>query len=93
VDDNGKAHDVEMRQDYQLVEGDVPESEFFLSAFGLPEPVAANLEQVGLKPQPIDVPWQKPMPPYVWVLTGVGICTIVAIGFRYFARRRRRAGT
>lgn len=81
VDDNGKADDFEMRHEFKIVEAEVPESEFLLSAFGLPEPV-----------EPVALNSQKPMPPYLWVLIGVGTFAMLAVGFRYLARRRGAAG-
>ena len=51
----------------------IPESEFTLSAFGLPEPS-------GYKP--------PTTPLYMWLLLAAGVCAIVAIAFRLLARRR-----
>lgn len=50
------------------------EEEFMLSAFGLPEPVG--------------VVWTKPTPRYVWFLAGAAVLVVMAVGFRYLARRR-----
>jgi hypothetical protein len=54
---------------------DVPDDEFRLSYYGLPEPVG--------------VTWKKPTPLYWWLLLGAGVCAALAVGFRYLARRRR----
>lgn len=53
---------------------DLPDAEFTLSAFGLPEPVG--------------VTWSKPTPNYFWWLVAAGGCVLLALGFRYLARRR-----
>ena len=53
---------------------DLPESEFTLSAYGLPEPVG--------------VEWKKPTPRYVWFLAAAGLFVALAVGFRMLARRR-----
>ena len=53
--------------------GKLPESEFACTAFGLPEPP-------GYEP--------KPTPIYVWVLSVAGGLFVVAIVFRYLAKRR-----
>lgn len=65
------------RTDYEWeVNNSVPDSEFTLSAFGLPEPGGAELVK-------------KPMPIYLWILIGAGVCAVLALGFRYLARRPR----
>jgi len=48
--------------------------EFTLTAFGLPEPVG--------------VVWVKPTPRYVWFLAAAVVFALVAITFRWLARRR-----
>lgn len=53
---------------------DPPEQEFTLSAYNLPEPVG--------------VEWAKPTPRYVWFLLAAAVFAVLAIGFRYLARRR-----
>lgn len=53
---------------------DLPESEFTLSHYGLPEPVG--------------VEWKKPTPRYLWFLVAAGAFVALAVGFRYLARRR-----
>ena len=53
----------------------VPDSEFTLSAFGLPEPLG--------------VTWTKPTPRYVWILIGAGVAGVLAVVFYYLARRKR----
>lgn len=52
----------------------VPEREFKLTAYGLPELVG--------------VAWEKPTPRYVWFLLAGGAFAGLAVGFRYLARRR-----
>ncbi len=65
--------------DYDLETNDsIPDSEFTLSAFGLPEP--AGMEPV-----------KKPIPLYVWILLAAGVCGALAFTFHYLARRRRLA--
>lgn len=59
---------------------EVPNDEFTLSAFGLPEP--AGMEPV-----------RKPIPLYVWILIAAGVCGVVALVFRHLARRWRLAAT
>ncbi len=54
-----------------------PESDFRLSAFGLPEPVG--------------VTWQKPIPIFVWITAGAVAFALLAVLFRYLARREARA--
>lgn len=58
------------------VDDNVPDAEFTLTAFGLPEP--------GGEP-----PVKKPFPLYVWVLIAGGTCGALALGFWYVARRIR----
>jgi hypothetical protein len=53
----------------------VPDTEFTLSAFGLPEPRSDTV--------------QKTTPLYIWILLGAAVCALLAFGFRYLARRRR----
>ena len=50
-----------------------PESEFMLSTFGLPEPFG--------------VMTRKTTPTYIWFLVAAGCCAVLAIVFRYLARR------
>lgn len=52
----------------------VPDTEFTMSAFGLPEPVG--------------VVWEKSTPRYVWFLFAAGVFVAIAVGFRLLARRR-----
>ncbi len=54
---------------------DIPEREFSLSAYGLPEPEGVTLE--------------KPTPVYVWILAAAGGLGVLAWLFRWLARRRR----
>jgi hypothetical protein len=66
--------------EYELeVNDSVPDSEFTLSAFGLPEPGSE--------------PVKKSIPLYVWILVAAGVCAVLAVGFRYLARRRRLSAT
>jgi hypothetical protein len=68
--------DVTSKIDYDLEVNDrVPDSEFTLSAFGLPEPEGETVK--------------KPIPLYVWIFIGAGVCVMLALGFRYLARRAR----
>jgi hypothetical protein len=57
--------------------GKISEEEFRFSHYGLPEPP--------------DVGWSKPIPTFVWLLTGAGVCAVVATGFRQLARRHRES--
>lgn len=65
--------------DYDLeVNEGVPDSEFTLSAFGLPEPV-------GFEPP------KKPLPWYLWLLIAAAASGAIAFAFRYLARRKHHA--
>lgn len=67
------------KTEYELeVNNNVPDSEFTLSAFGLPEP--AGMEPV-----------KKPIPIYVWILLAAGVCGALAFAFRSLARRKHPA--
>lgn len=78
---NKKKIEVSTEANYDLeVNDSVPESEFTLSAFGLPEPGGAE-------------PVKKPVPMYVWILIAACSCGTLAFAFRYLARRRRFAAT
>lgn len=50
------------------------DTDFTLSAFDLPEPFG--------------VVWKKQTPTYVWLLVAAGTCAVLAVGFRYLARKR-----
>lgn len=50
-----------------------PDDVFLLSHYGLPEPAGSTVS--------------KPIPNYVWVLVAAAVCGIVALSFRYLARR------
>lgn len=66
------------KTDYEWkVDDTVPDSEFTLTAFGLPEPGSE--------------PVKKTVPLYVWVLVAAGVCAALALGFRYLAQRRSRS--
>ena len=54
---------------------DSPEREFTLSAYGLPEPVG--------------IVWDRPTPRWVWLLAGAAGLALVAVLFRFLARRNR----
>jgi hypothetical protein len=54
----------------------VPDTEFTLSAFGLPEPGSDSV--------------QKPAPLYLWILLSAAVCASLALGFWYLMRRSRR---
>ena len=56
----------------------VPDSEFTLSAFGLPEPVG--------------VEWERRTPVYVWLLLAAGVLGLLALVLRWLAHRRRTTG-
>ncbi len=59
---------------------DVPEKEFSLSAYGLPEPEG--------------VVWEKPATPlYVWLLSAAAILAVLAVAFRTIQRRWARASS
>src|SRR5262249_38177739 len=58
------------------VDDSIPDAEFTLTAFGLPEP--------GGEP-----PVKKPLPLYAWILASAGGCSALAVGFWYLARRVR----
>ncbi len=53
---------------------DIPEREFSLSAYGLPEPPG--------------ITFARPTPTYVWFLLGAAGFTVLAIAFRWLARRK-----
>jgi len=65
------------KTDYEWEVNDrVPDTEFTLSAFGLPEPGGEE-------------PVKKPIPLYIWILAAAGVCAALALGFRYLVRRGR----
>lgn len=71
---DGKTH-VERTSEFTTTyQDEVPEREFTLSAFGLPEPEG--------------VAWDRPTPTYVWILTAAGACAVLAFGVRLLARRK-----
>ncbi len=71
----------QMRWDYDLSEPDrLPDdSEFTLTAFGLPEPP-------GLE-------WRKPTPWYLWLALAGGFCLLLGVLFAWLKRRRSAATT
>ena len=56
------------------IEKNVPETEFTLSAYGLPEPQGVS--------------FSKPTPRYAWLLAAAGGSAALAVGLRFLARRR-----
>src|SRR5205814_1457919 len=63
--------------DFEMsIDDRVADSEFTLSAFGLPEPIG--------------VTWKKPTPRYVWLLLGTAACAGLTVGCRFLARRAGR---
>jgi hypothetical protein len=75
---NEKTVNSRVRIDFKWEVNDhVPDSEFTLSAYGLPEPGSE--------------PVKKSPPLYVWIIPAIGICLVLAIGFRILARRRARS--
>jgi hypothetical protein len=78
---NHQKNDMIKKTDYELEVNDrVPDSEFTLSAFGLPEPTGME-------------PVKKPIPIYLWILLAAGVCGALAIAFRSLARRKHLADT
>jgi hypothetical protein len=59
---------------------DVPESEFSLSAYGLPEPAGVTWEKT-----------KTPTPMYQWLLLAGGILALISVLCRWWLRRRLRA--
>jgi hypothetical protein len=57
------------------VNDSVPDSEFTLTAYGLPEPGGE--------------PVKKNLPLYVWIILAAAVCIGLAVGFRFLARRAR----
>jgi hypothetical protein len=67
-------NDNRRRVEYELqVDESVPDSEFTMSAFGLPEPVG--------------VVWERRTPVYVWLFVAAGVLLTMGIFFRWLARR------
>jgi hypothetical protein len=70
----------ELVYNYDLHEAaEVPEQEFTLSAFGLPEPAG--------------VVWTRTPPYYLWFAIATAAAFALAIAFRYLAKRRAKAQT
>lgn len=68
--------DTTSRADYDLeVKEGPPDSEFTLTAFGLPEPGSDEVK--------------KPTPLYVWILVAAAVSVGLAVGFFFLARRSR----
>jgi len=81
------------RQEYQLSSQTAPWSQIGTSErelrvpSRLPDTREFTLTAYGL-PEPVGVTWDKPIPRYIWFLAGAAIFGILAVGFRYLARRR-----
>jgi hypothetical protein len=70
--DGTKGH-YETRFEFQIAEADVEESDFYLSAFGLPEPISASV---------------RPTRWYLWALLAAGVSLVLAFLLRRHAKRR-----
>jgi hypothetical protein len=84
-DADGQPLDFVKEDQFDLKEGDAPESEFHLSAYGLPEP---DLSTNG-PPEPVGVEPKKALPTYLWVLLGAAVGAAATLGIRSLARRQR----
>jgi hypothetical protein len=62
--------------DATVILGSIPQSEFRLTAFGLPEPPGFEAKQT---------------PIYAWLLAAAGVALLLGIGFRGLARRRAKS--
>ena len=72
----GNSINYEIKRWYKCeIDRHVPDSEFTLSAFGLPEPVG--------------VEWGRKTPVYVWLFLAAGVLGVLALGLRWLAHRRR----
>jgi len=69
---DGTEDEYEMRSEFQITEVEVPASEFYLSAFGLPEPTMAAA---------------PPTRWYLWVALAAGVCLVLAVVLRWRAKR------
>lgn len=70
----------QVKIDYEWVVNDrIPDSEFTLTAFGLPEPGSDEMK--------------KSTPLYVWILIAAAVSVGLAIGFFILARRSRAKPT
>jgi hypothetical protein len=67
------AHRTQTTKYKTWVEPNVPERDFSLTAYGLPEPPG--------------VTFARPTPTYIWLLVGAASCVVVAVIFRRLARR------
>ena len=56
----------------------IPDEQFRLSHYGLPEPVG--------------VEWERGTPVYVWLFLAAGVLGLLALGLRWLAHRRRTTG-
>jgi len=73
---NGTKFREEFTYDWSVPARSLPESEFTLSHYGLPEPVG--------------VVWERRTPVYVWLFVAAGALLTLGIFFRWLARRLRR---
>ncbi len=55
-----------------------PDSEFYLTHYGLPEPVGISAPH-------------KPFPLYIWLLSGATVLALIAVLCRWLLQRRTRA--
>jgi hypothetical protein len=74
--ESGSSHNQRVVEYELRVDESVSDSEFTLSAFGLPEPVG--------------VVWEKKTPVYVWLLVAAAVLGMLALFFRWLAQRRQR---
>jgi hypothetical protein len=76
IHESGRVLSSEFVINSQYEKRKAPESEFRLSAFGLPEPVETT-------------PQKKTVPIYIWFLVAAASSAVFAAVFRYLARRKR----
>ena len=72
MNSDGSLGEYESRFEFEMTEAEAPESEFYLSAFGLPEPILAT-------PRPTR--W------YLWGALAAGLCLLLAVLLRWRAKR------
>jgi hypothetical protein len=95
---DGKPTESDYEFQFNFAEGDVPESEFELSAFNYVEPMSAEAALAQSEAALAEfyagrVEPKKGLPTYLWVLIGAGVCVAMALGLRYLARRRPNSVT
>lgn len=71
------AHRVAVSTHKAWIDEKIPEREFSLTAYGLPEPLGVKFEE-------------KRTPTYVWLLAGAGGCGLLALAFRRMGSRQPR---